>query len=57
MSHAARRAISWTEQGLVPDVVIRSAIRRLLKQRLNVSIDITIYLFPLAIRGEYSALP
>jgi cyclopropane-fatty-acyl-phospholipid synthase len=35
MSYATSRAISWTEQGLVPDVVIRSAIRRLLKQRLE----------------------
>jgi len=34
MSYAAQRAIDWTEQGLVPDVVIRSGIRRLLKQRL-----------------------
>src|SRR5262245_48865238 len=30
----ARRAIGWTEQGLVPDVVIRTGIRRLLKERL-----------------------
>jgi cyclopropane-fatty-acyl-phospholipid synthase len=30
----ADRAISWTEQGLVPDVVIRTGIRRLLKERL-----------------------
>ena len=30
----ADRAIGWTEQGLVPDVVIRAGIRRLLKQRL-----------------------
>jgi cyclopropane-fatty-acyl-phospholipid synthase len=35
MSFATDRAISWTEQGLVPDVVIRSAIRRLCKQRLG----------------------
>jgi cyclopropane-fatty-acyl-phospholipid synthase len=34
MSYATERAIDWTEQGLVPDAVIRSAIRRLLKQRL-----------------------
>ena len=34
MSYAADRAIGWTEQGLVPDVVIRSGIRRLLKERL-----------------------
>jgi len=34
MSIAVSRAISWTEQGLVPDSVIRAGIRRLLKQRL-----------------------
>lgn len=34
MHIAARRAISWTEQGLVPDIVIRGAIRRLLNARL-----------------------
>jgi cyclopropane-fatty-acyl-phospholipid synthase len=34
MSFVARQAISWTEQGLVPDVVIRGAIRRLLNARL-----------------------
>jgi cyclopropane-fatty-acyl-phospholipid synthase len=34
MSYATRQAISWTEQGLVPDSVIRSAIRRLLRARL-----------------------
>jgi len=34
MSYTAERAIGWTEQGLVPDAVIRTAIRRLLKQRL-----------------------
>ena len=28
-------AISWTEQGLVPDGVIRAGIRRLLRQRLD----------------------
>src|SRR5215831_6547603 len=28
-------AINWTEQGLVPDVVIRSGIRRLLNRRLE----------------------
>ena len=27
-------AVSWTEQGLVPDSVIRAGIRRLLRQRL-----------------------
>jgi cyclopropane-fatty-acyl-phospholipid synthase len=35
MRYAADRALSWTEQGLVPDVVIRRVIRRLLKQRLE----------------------
>jgi len=35
MSYATDRAISWTEQGRVPDVVIRGAIRRLLKKRLD----------------------
>ena len=35
MSAAASRAIDWAERGLVPDVVIRSGIRRLLKQRLK----------------------
>ena len=34
MRFAARQAISWTEQGLVPDGVIRGAIRRLLRARL-----------------------
>jgi cyclopropane-fatty-acyl-phospholipid synthase len=34
MGYAAERAINWTEQGLVPDVVIRGGIRRLLKERL-----------------------
>jgi len=34
MSRAARLAIDWTEQGLLPDRVIRAGIRRLLKQRL-----------------------
>ncbi len=34
MSHATRLAINWTEQGLLPDSVIRAGIRRLLKQRL-----------------------
>jgi cyclopropane-fatty-acyl-phospholipid synthase len=33
-SSIADRAISWTEQGLVPDTVIRGAIRRLLRERL-----------------------
>jgi cyclopropane-fatty-acyl-phospholipid synthase len=34
MSNVAKRAIDWTEQGLVPDAVIRHGIRRLIKQRL-----------------------
>jgi cyclopropane-fatty-acyl-phospholipid synthase len=34
MGFAARQAIDWTEQGLVPDSIIRGAIRRLLKARL-----------------------
>ncbi|MEX2260055.1 MAG: cyclopropane-fatty-acyl-phospholipid synthase family protein [Woeseia sp.] len=34
MQVAANRAVDWTEQGLVPDAVIRHGIRRLLKQRL-----------------------
>jgi cyclopropane-fatty-acyl-phospholipid synthase len=34
MSYAVRQAINWTEQGLVPDSVIRGAIRRLLRARL-----------------------
>jgi cyclopropane-fatty-acyl-phospholipid synthase len=34
MKTAARQAISWTEQGLVPDRIIRGAIRRLLRARL-----------------------
>ncbi len=35
MNSASRLAFELTEQGLVPDVVIRSAIRHLLKQRLE----------------------
>ena len=35
MSKAARMAINWVEQGLVPDTVIRQAIRRLLARRLE----------------------
>ena len=31
---ATQRTIDWTEQGLVPDTVIRHGIRRLLKARL-----------------------
>lgn len=34
MSTASNLAINWTEQGLVPDAVIRAGIRRLCKQRL-----------------------
>jgi hypothetical protein len=34
MSFTARQAIDWTEQGLVPDGIIRGAIRRLLRARL-----------------------
>jgi len=34
MSFATKHAIGWVEQGLVPDRVIRSAIRRLLHARL-----------------------
>ena len=34
MSYATRQAINWTEQGLVPDSVIRGGIRRLLRARL-----------------------
>lgn len=33
--NANQRAIDWTEQGLVPDSVIRHGIRRLLKARLK----------------------
>jgi cyclopropane-fatty-acyl-phospholipid synthase len=33
--NATNRAIDWTEQGLVPDSVIRHGIRRLLKGRLQ----------------------
>jgi len=35
MSAATRLAISWVEQGLVPDAVIRAGIRRLCEQRLT----------------------
>jgi len=34
MNAAAERLIGWVEQGLVPDAVIRRAIRRLCEQRL-----------------------
>ncbi len=34
MQFAARQAISWTEQGLVPDSIIRGASRRVLRARL-----------------------
>ena len=35
MSQAARLAIDWVEQGLVPDAVVRGGIRRLCEQRLR----------------------
>ena len=35
MTAAARMAINWVEQGLVPDTVIRQGIRRLLARRLE----------------------
>jgi len=35
MATTAQLAINWTEQGLVPDALIRAGIRRLLKQRLD----------------------
>jgi cyclopropane-fatty-acyl-phospholipid synthase len=34
MGNAADKAIGWTEQGLVPDSLVRAAIRRLLRARL-----------------------
>jgi len=34
MQSAAAKAINWTEQGLVPDTVIRHGIRRLLRGRI-----------------------
>lgn len=34
MSYVTRQAINWTEEGLVPDALVRSAIRRLLRDRL-----------------------
>jgi cyclopropane-fatty-acyl-phospholipid synthase len=34
MGNSADRAIGWTEQGLVPDALVRAAIRRLLRERL-----------------------
>ena len=34
MPSAPNKAVNWTEQGLVPDSVIRHGIRRLLKRRL-----------------------
>ena len=34
MARATDLAINWTEQGLIPDSIIRTGIRRLLKQRL-----------------------
>ncbi|HUT41247.1 MAG TPA: cyclopropane-fatty-acyl-phospholipid synthase family protein [Gammaproteobacteria bacterium] len=35
MRNATARVIDWTEQGLVPDTVIRHGIRRLLKNRID----------------------
>ena len=35
MGRATAAAVSWTEQGLVPDSVIRHGIRRLLRRRLH----------------------
>jgi cyclopropane-fatty-acyl-phospholipid synthase len=35
MTSATAKAIHWSEQGLVPDSVIRSGIRRLLRERLQ----------------------
>jgi len=35
MHNAATKAIDWSEQGLVPDTVIRHGIKRLLKKRIN----------------------
>jgi len=35
MQKAAAKAIDWSEQGLVPDTVIRHGIRRLLRKRLD----------------------
>ena len=35
MQNAATKAIDWSEQGLVPDTVIRHGIRRLLKKRIG----------------------
>ncbi|MCG8325336.1 MAG: class I SAM-dependent methyltransferase, partial [Thiotrichales bacterium] len=35
MSRVSRRAIDWTESGLIPDAVIRRGIRGLLRQRLD----------------------
>jgi len=35
VSIAGARAIGWVEQGLVPDRVVRAAIRRLLQQRID----------------------
>ena len=35
MHNAATKAIDWSEQGLVPDTVLRHGIRRLLKKRIE----------------------
>jgi cyclopropane-fatty-acyl-phospholipid synthase len=32
---ATARALDWTEQGLIPDIMVRAGIRRLLRQRLQ----------------------
>jgi len=34
MQQAAAKAIDWSEQGLVPDAMIRHGIKRLRKKRL-----------------------
>jgi len=34
MQNAAAKAIDWSEQGLVPDTVIRAGIKRLIRKRL-----------------------
>ena len=35
MQNAAAKAIDWSEQGLLPDTVIRHGIKRLLKKRIG----------------------
>ncbi len=34
MANTAQRALQWTEQGFVPDKVVRHGIKRLLAERL-----------------------